>query len=107
MKIKTNFTPGPWRHEKKMYGFSEMDAIGTNCQYDEGKTMHVTIGEKEYAWSTKESQANARLIAAAPEMFQVLIEVCFPGSLHHTIMRAKKLIEKITGKTIAELEKEK
>jgi len=107
MKIKTNFTPGPWKTIKDNIGISVADYIEVPCEYEDGRVMHVRLGEKEYGWSSKESQANARLIAAAPEMFQVLIEVCFPGSLHHTIMRAKKLIEKITGKTIEELENKK
>jgi len=108
MKIKTDFTPGPWKITKGNIGFSVADFIQVPHEYEDGRIMHVQLGQKEYGWSTKESQANARLIAAAPEMFDILTGLCFvePGSLHNITQRSKNIIEKVTGKTIAELESE-
>ena len=65
MKIKTDFTPGPWKTEKGNIGFSIADYIRVPHEYEDGRLMHVSIGEKEYGWSTKESAANAKLIEAA------------------------------------------
>jgi hypothetical protein len=105
MKIKTDFTPGPWKTVKDNIGFSVADYIKVPCEHVDGQEMHVRLGEKEYGWSTKESEANARLIAAAPEMFQMLVDFYFnPGM--DGIKKMKNIIEKVTGKTIAELEKE-
>jgi len=106
MKIKTGFTPGPWKTIKDSIGFSVADYIEAPCEYEDGRVMHVRLGEKEYAWSTKESEANARLIAAAPEMFQAFVDLYFEDPLF-TLEKVRKLIEKVTGKTIEELEKEK
>lgn len=108
MKIETNFTPGPWETKKRNIGFSEADfIIASKSQKYSDAIMHVSIGEKKYGWSTKESTANARLIAKAPDMFDILYEMSFvePNSLYHIIQRAKKLIEQVTGKSIEELEK--
>lgn len=125
MKIKTDFTPPPWENIKRNLGFSTADFIQA-CKSSGASDhlMHVSIGEKKYGYSTDESEANARLIVAAPEMFRLIVDSYFNNSgildeniiidqcgnsiLHrHPLTRRariKKLIEKIIGKSIEELE---
>lgn len=110
-KIKTPFTPGPWEHKKESIGFSTCDIIKINHEYKDGKTMHVRLGEKEYGWSTKESEANARLIASSPEMFHTFLYLFIhsyvigevPGELQK---RCIAIIEEITQKKFFDILKE-
>ena len=102
MKIKTDFTPGPWKYEQSLIGLLTCDFVVMN---DDMYGLHIQQGEKGYGHVTKESGANARLIAAAPEMFQALVDLYFQSDLGRE--RIKNIIEKVTGKTIKELESEK
>jgi hypothetical protein len=64
--MKFDHTPGPW----KVYARTEfLHHIGI-------KTEHIDPISVAYG-SNKEGEANARLIAAAPEMLEALIEECF------------------------------
>ena len=62
--MKTKHTPGPWTIAESMYGVGNLLVAGVvkdhqpiaNCGYDD----------------TGESQANARLIASAPELLEAL-----------------------------------
>ena len=111
MKIKTNFTPGPWKTEKQRMGFSTADFIRAPCKYPDGELMHVRLGEKEYGWSSRESEANARLIASSPETFNTFVKLFIhsyvigevPGELQKECIN---LIEKVTGKKFFDILKE-
>jgi hypothetical protein len=74
-------TPGPWMKE------------GPWITGNEGETLAQVYSEYE---------ADARLIAAAPEMLEALIDAC------RTIQWEKgvKAIEKATGKTWEEIKEE-
>ena len=100
-----NHTPGPWNLSKS------------------GDGKSITIGEGQSSWGTRvgevyrddidsdEADANARLIAAAPEMLEALIDAYkiirrhenpdLPGSAE--LRSIKALIERATGRKIEEV----
>jgi hypothetical protein len=59
--MKTNYTPGPWRIVDETYILSGSEVIGKFGRY----TTHPL---------NKIDQANARLVAAAPELLEALYE---------------------------------
>jgi len=72
---KTKFTPGPWKaiRDPLHYGsLSTVYAGSTEEKAGIGAQMLVQVG----GWSNPtEQEANAHLIAAAPDMYMVLEEV--------------------------------
>lgn len=63
-------TPGPWK-----FYFNEYDPklVQVWSEYDGLRTRHVAfVGNRDSIASSPEVQANARLIAAAPEMLEAL-----------------------------------
>jgi hypothetical protein len=66
-KEKQAFTPGPWQIEDCTPG------EGTGLRFEVG-TKDSVIARTTDGW--KEAHANARLIAAAPEMYEKLCELC-------------------------------
>lgn len=65
---KQKFTPGPWRYSKALPNLIECregrkQYLYTVCQLGEGS-----------GWS-KNKEANAALIAAAPEMYEALADI--------------------------------
>jgi hypothetical protein len=95
--MKFDHTPGPW----KVYARTEfLHHIGI-------KTEHIDPISVAYG-SNKEGEANARLIAAAPEMLEALIEECFTCGGICEINKCdnchrKDLLESATGKPIEEI----
>jgi hypothetical protein len=62
---KTSYTPGPWFVKENM---PHGGGIGIGPDYDDsGDSPHAII-----TFNGGESEANARLIAAAPAMFELL-----------------------------------
>lgn len=62
---KTKFTPGPWRYQEKSDAYTHIV-----------RTSHPERFLCQLAQDTSgEAEANARLIAAAPELFQALSEI--------------------------------
>jgi len=101
--MKFEHTPGEWVHN----GASCVSDENDNCLFTATRNQ-ITTGGAEGA---KTDYADARLIAAAPDMLAALIEVAesriFWGDsmdrkngLEHDI---KKLIKKATGKSIDEI----
>jgi len=68
-KEKPTFTPGPWQIEDCTPGES------TGLRFEVG-TKDSVIARTTDGW--KEAHANARLIAAAPAMYEVLQEILAP-----------------------------
>ncbi len=88
-------TPGPWFVDKgPIYDSSSQSYVWgvTNDLTEDEETGAVT----ELIWVFKE--ADARLIAAAPDMFRILKELlmpCPPEYAEATKQRIKALIEKV------------
>ena len=67
------FTPGPWEAEKTCYEGRSSGAFVINARTGKNKTTRAVAHIKRSTVSPME--ANARLIAAAPEMLAALIEM--------------------------------
>jgi len=92
---QTKHTPGPWRVEDVFFIF--------------GPDQHQTADSRTWSRTPEEDEANARLIAAAPELLEALQEalVLFEGYdendfifLHDVgdfLKRVQMLIKKATG----------
>jgi hypothetical protein len=101
--MKPKHTPGPWRHE----GTFDSVVRGADNSY-----VAVSSGYQKGGWVSL-TQANARLIAAAPEMLEALIEAYkinnhwgannyhkWSDSFEETVV---KIIERATGLSIEEV----
>lgn len=80
------FTPGPWdieKHEGQGKCFIN-GAAGLSVAY-------------VYGDSNKELEANARLIAAAPEMYEIIKNLARPGINHG---EARQLVNRIEGRKV-------
>jgi hypothetical protein len=67
--MSTQHTPGPW------YAIGRMVEVGDDDHADICSTNPDQFGQGHLAPPIEEQQANARLIAAAPEMLAMLQEV--------------------------------
>jgi hypothetical protein len=77
-------TKGPWTYDET-YGLIMA-----------GETIEVAAC---HAGRGGDAKANARLIAAAPEMLELIEELADqPGQLHEDVIRMKRLIAQIKGK---------
>jgi hypothetical protein len=92
--MKTQHTPGPWHADTNVAGdYTQVKAHPNKfiCEVD-GR-------EKEY-----QNEANARLIAAAPELLEALADLCYV--VGHTykdskvFKDARAVIAKATGENI-------
>jgi hypothetical protein len=86
--MNKKFTPGPW----KVGGpFSDNSAFEITRDFD----GYEWIAYVHQQFNGRENgEANARLIAAAPEMFELLEEIADRGIIH--IDKIKSLLTKIT-----------
>ena len=92
--MKDKHTPGPWRYNEYGHICSGIKFIGIAChrEYDNG----IVVNEFPYL-------ANARLMAAAPELLEALKElynaslVMERPRLYKALAEAKKLTAKIEG----------
>lgn len=92
-------TPGPW-HVGNVNKSRNKEFISINC--GEGNAVYTiaqTIPLRDSA--TDEDRANARLIAAAPELLEALADLCYVvGHAYqdsNVFKNARKVIEKATG----------
>ncbi len=88
----SKFTPGKW--EVETHGISVFDE---RCE----QTLFITDNVYSWADNNNEAEANARLIAAAPEMYRLVREFaglpageCMIGPMIH---EARRLIACIDG----------
>jgi hypothetical protein len=109
MGKKLKHTPGPWTYFKEK---QEIDVMNMTIFFDTVQFKENGISENLVRLNDDNSEANARLIAAAPEMLECLIEICtylqtnklnsiLPTSGYHKNMI--NIIEKATGLTIEEV----
>ena len=104
MNKKLNHTKGPWKHTKGHIGNKIADFVSTDKKIYDG--MHIHNGEKTFGESSEESEANARLIAAAPDMLECVIRLyknlkSFGSNISKE--NAVEVIEKATGERIENL----
>ncbi|GEM_PF-3890836 len=96
-------TPGPWTISKVDPGVSEGASYAL--------TTVVETEERHIAFCFSDSPADAQLIAAAPEMFNTLVEICdtFLNCPEHELvqkieenyLRARNVLAEITGEEAA------
>jgi hypothetical protein len=70
LPIESEHTPGPWRVSRCVLG--ELQPFCTNDNH-----LLSSVG----ALAIEEREANARLIAAAPDLLEMLKEISRPGSV--------------------------
>jgi hypothetical protein len=102
--MKTKHTPGPWKCDERSgcVGVYEKSR-DVNCFSGvEESFVHFKMYDKNEngEWVENGEIANARLIAAAPEMLEALI---FMMRLGYTCDKMTIAVEKATGQTIEEL----
>ena len=99
MSDKTKHTPGPWRTKRE--GFS---TVYVEARIDGGLIQEVAACGPTEA-GRDQQEANARLIAAAPELLEALRgimkldeDLCSEGSIE-ALDKARAAIAKATGET--------
>lgn len=96
----TKHTPGPWViRQTQDYG-SSVEAVGGCGVGVAWCGANATAGERgAYVIGRREAQANARLIAAAPDLLRILKSIVNDHMLYTVQVEAKKLIEAVEGET--------
>ena len=88
-------TPGPWRVSEKCG-----DLIDIRHENNEPGAMSLNLAQvvARQSW-LKEAEANARLIAAAPELLEALQDLQARACIYVNTSKAKAVINKATGET--------
>ena len=79
MKTETAFTPGPWvanRFEPNKIDSLPTGGTAIHAEWKNADGYSPLIATLRPHWSNSACDANARLIAEAPEMFHALNRVC-------------------------------
>ena len=111
MNTTTKHTPGPW-HIGVGNGEGSIFADNGRTRIEIGGTTLYPICQVNRKWEDEEDEANARLIAAAPELLQAIKDLFRECAMVHkswgdgantkeadaAIKRAKDAIAKATGK---------
>ena len=88
-------TPGPWRVSEK-----RGDLIDIRHENNEPGAMSLNLAQVvvRQSW-LKEAEANAQLIAAAPELLEALQDLQARACIYVNTSKAKAVINKATGET--------
>ncbi len=94
MSDKTKHTPGPWRTKRE--GFS---TVYVEARIDGGLIQEVAACGPTEA-GLEQQEANARLIAAAPELLEALGLIANTGmDARQCMLTARAAIARATGET--------
>jgi hypothetical protein len=89
----TGFTPGPWTFHEPWAGFSKITDAADNLIFG------IARGDPEEAQAEDVCEANARLIAKAPDMARLItdIEESFTADDSYALLRdaCRKLLSEI------------
>ena len=90
------YTPGPW-HMGAGNGSGSIFADSGRTRLEIGGTTLYPIAQIGRGWNEEEDEANARLIAAAPEMLQALQSLTHPMASDEDLQNALAVIAKVKG----------
>ncbi len=89
-------TPGPW-HMGAGNGEGSIFADNGRTRLEIGGTTLYSIAQITRGWNEAEDEANARLIAAAPEMLEALQSLTHPMASDEDLQNALAVIAKVKG----------
>ncbi len=95
MKTHTH-TQGPW-HMGAGNGEGSIFADNGRTRLEIGGTTLYSIAQITRGWNEAEDEANARLIAAAPEMLAALQSLTHPMASDQDLQNALAIIAKVKG----------
>ena len=95
MKTHTH-TPGPW-HMGAGNGEGNIFSDNGRTRLEIGGTTLYSIAQITRGWNEVEDEANARLIAAAPEMLEALQRLTHPMASDEDLSHALTVIAKVKG----------
>jgi hypothetical protein len=102
-------TPGPWRFEPRIWNTPDAE----NREASDGSIVSLKNGERDWfvarVDNAPQAEANARLIAAAPELYEalefcvlVLMNIAPAGGVYNpALTKARAAIAKAEGRTEA------
>jgi hypothetical protein len=94
--IEMKHTPGPWKHDGEII-------YSGNYTLNNGWTNHATIAKVE---DHANWEANARLIAAAPDLLEALKKISKELRVGNDRLKMIETIETLTNGAIAKAEEE-
>jgi hypothetical protein len=95
MKTDTH-TQGPW-HVGAGNGEGSIFSDNGRTRLEIGGTTLYSIAQITRGWNEAEDEANARLIAAAPEMLEALQRLTHPMASDDDLQNALAVIAKVKG----------
>ena len=94
---KTRHTPGPW-HTGAGNGEGSIFAENGRTRLEIGGTTLYPIAQIGRGWSESEDEANAHLIASAPNMLDALRRLTHPMANDEDLTHALAVIAKAEGR---------
>jgi len=89
-------TQGPW-HVGAGNGEGSIFSDNGRTRLEIGETTLYSIAQITRGWNEVEDEANARLIAAAPEMLEALQRLTHPMASDEDLQNALAIIAKVKG----------
>ena len=75
MSMTTKHTPGPWTIDPRYVNEPVQEVYGPDCVVGDARAGFVPQNDRERKLAGEVAHANARLIAAAPELLEALREL--------------------------------
>lgn len=100
---ETKFTPGPWKAEFREYGGYDCMSASWSIVSDESEFATLDCRTRDHA-NDPQQEANANLMAAAPELFDALKELHEISGEANIPMENSKSV-RLMGKFLATREK--